>query len=99
MASNSGHQSFRVTVRATATRTISCAETAAQLWTLLDGELDAARAWTVQAHLRECASCRAKYASARAFVTRVAQSGASDVAPEALRERVRQMLRERGLVS
>lgn len=69
-----------------------CPEKALLLQGLLDGELDAANAAGLEAHLETCDSCRAALARLRGLRAVLTAADAGYAAPAALRSRVEQAL-------
>lgn len=66
----------------------ACADREAMLQALVDGELDAANALAMEAHVRVCPGCAAEYARAVALRERLGAEGVRPVAPPALRARI-----------
>jgi mycothiol system anti-sigma-R factor len=64
-----------------------CSEVLDRVFFFLDNELDQADCADIQRHLDECGPCLAKYNLERTVKTLVARS-CTEVAPEALRQRV-----------
>jgi anti-sigma factor RsiW len=62
------------------------------LQALLDGELDAANALSVEAHLRTCPGCAAHYRMMQAVRTRLAEADLSAPASPVLRRRIDAMI-------
>jgi anti-sigma factor RsiW len=62
------------------------------LQALLDGELDAANALSLEAHLRTCPGCAAHYRMLQAVRTRLAEAELSAPASPALRSRIDAMI-------
>ncbi|MBI2407933.1 MAG: zf-HC2 domain-containing protein [Gemmatimonadetes bacterium] len=79
--------------------TLGCGDVANVLWEYLDGELDVELAAEVRAHLNACPPCRTRIGSAQAFLRAVEGVEGVDRAPDALRERIDALLRERDLQS
>lgn len=69
-----------------------CPDQDAMLQALLDGELDAANALAVEAHLKTCAACQAHYAAMQALRERLADPEFSPKAPPHLRGRIEAMI-------
>jgi mycothiol system anti-sigma-R factor len=67
---------------------IDCSEAIGRMFVFIDKELDQATCEDIQRHLDECGPCLAKYELERTVKSLVARS-CSEVAPEALRQRVR----------
>lgn len=65
-----------------------CLEKESLLQALLDGELDAANAIAVEAHLRTCQGCAAHYRLLQALRERLAEADLSVPAPPRLRARI-----------
>ncbi len=91
-------QRARFTMRASAA-TLSCGEALQAMWEYLDGELEGRTTVAMTAHLDGCRRCRDRHDAMRAFLGVVARVKDADDASDALRERVDQLLRERGLHS
>ena len=70
-----------------------CSEVLGRMFVFLDNELDSAGCAQIQKHLDECGPCLAKYDLERTVKAVVARS-CTEVAPEALRERVMVSIRE-----
>jgi anti-sigma factor RsiW len=62
------------------------------LQALLDGELDAANAAALEAHLKTCAGCATQYRLLQALRTRLGEAELSPSAPAHLRRRVEAMI-------
>lgn len=75
---------------------IACHTAVRRLWDFLDGELDAASAAEVEAHLATCVLCAPHFAFARAFLDAVAASTPAEEVPAPLRRRVLAALRAEG---
>ena len=73
---------------------MTCREAEARLGAYLDGELDAARAAEVGAHLEGCAACAALLERHRALRAAIRSELPSYPAPDALRTRVQEAVRE-----
>ena len=69
-----------------------CPDREALLQALLDGELDAANALAVEAHLRTCQGCAAHFRMLQAVRTRLAEADLSAPASPALRARIEAMI-------
>lgn len=91
-------QRARFTLRPTAV-TLGCREVVQAMWEFLDCELDARTAAAMTAHLDACRRCRERHNTMRAFLGAVDKVKDADCASVALRERVGQLLRDRGLQS
>jgi mycothiol system anti-sigma-R factor len=72
---------------------MTCNEARARLEALLDGELDAAVAREVEAHLSGCASCREAYQRLERVRSALRAAVPREPAPAALRARVRESVR------
>jgi len=70
-----------------------CSEVLGRMFVFIDNELDSAGCAQIQQHLDECGPCLAKYDLERTVKAVVARS-CTEVAPEALRERVMVSIRE-----
>jgi anti-sigma factor RsiW len=66
----------------------ACADKEMLLHGLLDGELDAANAQAVEAHLKTCAGCAQAWAELQALSARLSAPGVAYRAPAALRDRI-----------
>jgi anti-sigma factor RsiW len=69
-----------------------CPDREPMLQALLDGELDAANALVVEAHLKTCAACAGHFAALQAVHERLGASGLTERAPAHLHGRITQML-------
>jgi anti-sigma factor RsiW len=69
-----------------------CPDREAMLQALLDGELDAANALSVEAHLKTCAGCAAHFATLQQLRERLAQADLAEAAPSHLRTRIDNLL-------
>ena len=69
-----------------------CLDREALLQALLDGELDAANALAVEAHLRTCPGCSAHYRTLQALKARLREANLASPAPAALRTRIEAMI-------
>jgi anti-sigma factor RsiW len=76
----------------------ACADREAKLQALVDGELDAANALAMEAHLRSCPGCAAEYGAAIALRERLGAEDLRPVASPALRTRIEAAL-EREVVA
>ena len=85
-------------MRRTAT-SIRCRDVGERLWEYLDGALERPHAAAIRTHITECVSCRDRHDEARALLRAVARTQGTHPAPDALRERIDALLRERGLLS
>ena len=70
-----------------------CSEVLGRMFVFIDNELDSAGCAQIQQHLDECGPCLAKYDLERTVKAVVARS-CTEVAPQALRERVMVSIRE-----
>jgi anti-sigma factor (TIGR02949 family) len=75
---------------------IDCGTTVRRLWDYLDGELDAARAAEVDAHLAGCAECPPHFEFAHTFLEALAAGRRAADAEPALRARVLAALAREG---
>lgn len=98
MTNSPEHQRAQFTLRPTAA-TLGCREVVQAMWEFLDYELDARTAAAMKAHLDACRRCCERHDTMRAFLGAVEKVKDADCASGALRERVDQLLRERGLRS
>lgn len=71
---------------------LTCAETAAHLHELMDGELTEALEAAVQHHLDECEPCYGLYEFERAFKRFLVERGRAPAAPSRLRQRISERL-------
>ncbi|WP_107765263.1 mycothiol system anti-sigma-R factor [Nocardioides terrigena] len=71
-----------------------CADYLERIVYFLDNELDEADCSAVRLHLDECGPCLEKYDLQRTVKAVVARSCSSEMAPDALRARVRVQIRE-----
>jgi anti-sigma factor RsiW len=69
-----------------------CPNRESLLQALLDGELDAANALSLEAHLRTCPGCAAHYRLLQALRARLAEADLSAPAPARLRGRIEAMI-------
>jgi anti-sigma factor RsiW len=65
-----------------------CPDREPLLQALVDGELDAANAQALEAHLQTCPGCAAHHRTLLALHERLSQPGLADTAPPALRARI-----------
>jgi len=73
---------------------IDCDRAARRLWAFLDGELPAEDVAEMERHLAECVKCHGLTEQQRGFLAALGEMEcADDPAVEALRVRVREMLR------
>ena len=91
-------QRARFTMRPSAA-TLCCRDVVQAMWEYLDGELEGRATVAMKAHLDACRRCRERHDTMRAFLGAVEKVKDADCASGALRERVDQLLRERGLQS
>jgi anti-sigma factor RsiW len=70
----------------------ACPDRESMLHALLDGELDAANALTVEAHLKTCAGCSAEFQVLRALRERLAEADLAQPAPAHLRTAIENLL-------
>ncbi|MGN6160087.1 MAG: mycothiol system anti-sigma-R factor [Marmoricola sp.] len=70
-----------------------CSEVLGRMFVFIDNELDSASCAQIQQHLDDCSPCLAKYNLERTVKAVVARS-CTEVAPQALRERVMVSIRE-----
>jgi len=66
----------------------TCAAVRAQSFAACDGELSAAGLREVEAHLHECAACRARISADAVFLRVVHAAASTETAPLSLHERV-----------
>ena len=66
----------------------ACSDRVATLQALIDGELDAANALEMEAHLRVCAACAAEHRAWLALREALAAPGVAPTVPPALRTRI-----------
>lgn len=78
--------------------TLGCGDVANLLWEYLDVALSAEQSAAVRAHLSACPACRTRSGNARTFLRAVERVEGVDRAPDALRERIDALLRERDLL-
>jgi anti-sigma factor RsiW len=70
----------------------ACPDRDPMLQALLDGELDAANALPVEAHLATCQGCAAHYAALQTLRDRLATPGIAPAAPARLRDNIEAMI-------
>jgi mycothiol system anti-sigma-R factor len=71
-----------------------CSEVLAELWLLLDNECDQQRRQLLQRHLDECGPCLAELGLDEHLKALLARKCRGDHAPDALKQRLRQSIRE-----
>ena len=77
---------------------MDCTAAMRQLWDYLDGELTEERMAAVRAHLDRCAGCVPHADFERAFLEALSGCRSKACAPDALRRRIFERLREAGFV-
>ena len=77
---------------------VDCSAAMRQLWEYLDGELTEERMAAVRAHLDRCAGCLPHADFERAFLDALAGCKSKQCAPDALRRKIFERLREAGFV-
>ncbi len=77
---------------------MDCTAAMRQLWDYLDGELTEERMAAVRAHLDRCGGCLPYADFERAFLEALSGCKSKECAPEALRRRIFERLREAGFV-
>jgi anti-sigma factor (TIGR02949 family) len=77
---------------------VDCTAAMRQLWDYLDGELTPERMDAVRAHLDRCAGCIPHADFERAFLEALSGCKSKECAPDALRRRIFERLREAGFV-
>ena len=70
-----------------------CSEVLAEVWLFLDHECDQTRRRLLAQHLDECAPCLAEYGIDEKLKKLLANKCGGDVAPDALKARLRQQIR------
>lgn len=70
-----------------------CSEVLEQVWLFLDNECDAERRAILARHLDECAPCLAEYGIDEKLKKLLSKKCGGDVAPDSLRNRLRQQIR------
>jgi mycothiol system anti-sigma-R factor len=75
-------------------RDTDCREVLEQLWLLLDNECDRQRRELLRRHLDACGPCLEKYGLEEHLKALLARKCGGDHAPEALRQRLLQSIRE-----
>jgi anti-sigma factor (TIGR02949 family) len=78
---------------------MDCTAAMRQLWDYLDGELTDERMAAVRAHLDRCAGCLPSADFERAFLEALAGCKSRECAPERLRRKIFERLREAGFVA
>ncbi|MGH3873225.1 MAG: mycothiol system anti-sigma-R factor [Pseudonocardiaceae bacterium] len=71
-----------------------CSEVLAELWLFLDNECDRERRRLLQRHLDECGPCLAEFGLDEHLKTLLARKCGGDHAPDALKQRLRQSIRD-----
>ena len=71
-----------------------CSEVLAELWLFLDNECDQQRRQLLQRHLDECGPCLAELGLDEHLKALLARKCGGDHAPDALKQRLRQSIRE-----
>ncbi|MGH3773996.1 MAG: mycothiol system anti-sigma-R factor [Pseudonocardiaceae bacterium] len=71
-----------------------CREVLAQLWLFLDNECDHERRDLLRRHLEDCGSCLAEFGLEGHLKALLARKCGGDHAPDALKQRLRQSIRE-----
>ena len=71
-----------------------CAEVLAEVWLFLDHECDAARRALLERHLDECTPCLAEYGLDEKLKKLLATKCSGEHAPDGLKNRLRQSIRE-----
>ncbi len=71
-----------------------CSEVLAELWLFLDNECDHQRRELLRRHLDECGPCLEEFGLEEHLKTLLARKCGGDHAPDALRHRLRQLIRE-----
>jgi len=69
----------------------NCSDALDRLWEYLDAELEAPDSEVVRAHLAECQGCLEEY-DVEVVVKNLVRRGCQEVAPDALRMRVREQI-------
>ena len=77
---------------------MDCTAAMRQLWDYLDGELTEERMAAVRAHLDRCAGCLPNADFERAFLDALSSCKSRQCAPEGLRRKIFERLREAGFV-
>ncbi len=75
-------------------RDTDCREVLAELWLFLDNECNRERRDLLQRHLDECGPCLAELGLDEHLKTLLARKCGGDHAPDALKQRLRQAIRE-----
>ena len=71
-----------------------CSEVLAQVWLFLDNECNRERRELLARHLEECGSCLEEYGLEEHLKALLARKCRGDHAPDALKQRLRQSIRE-----
>jgi mycothiol system anti-sigma-R factor len=71
-----------------------CGEVLAEVWLFLDNECNKERRELLQRHLEECGSCLEEYGLEEHLKALLARKCRGDHAPDALKQRLRQSIRE-----
>ncbi|MBV9142309.1 MAG: mycothiol system anti-sigma-R factor [Pseudonocardiales bacterium] len=71
-----------------------CGEVLAQLWLFLDNECDHERREFLRRHLDDCGSCLEEFGVEEQLKALLARKCGGDHAPDALKQRLRQSIRE-----
>jgi mycothiol system anti-sigma-R factor len=70
-----------------------CSEVLAEVWLFLDNECDGERRALLSRHLDECAPCLSEYGIDEKLKKLLSRKCGGDVAPEGLKDRLRQQIR------
>ncbi|MGH3796217.1 MAG: mycothiol system anti-sigma-R factor [Pseudonocardiaceae bacterium] len=73
---------------------MDCGEVLAEVWLFLDHECNEERRQLLQRHLHECGSCLEEFGLEEHLKTLLASKCGGDHAPDGLRQRLRQSIRE-----
>lgn len=71
-----------------------CGEVLAEVWLFLDDECDSERRQLLQRHLDECSPCLEKFGLEEQLKALLARKCGGDHAPDGLRQRLRESIRE-----
>lgn len=71
-----------------------CGEVLAEVWMFLDDECDPERRASLQRHLDECGPCLEEYGLDKHLKTLLGRKCGGDHAPDGLRQRLRESIRE-----